>query len=334
MSERGVFAVDRGIWDHPILQSKEPFSRREAWLWLLSEATWKERSVYHDGRRFPIKRGQLAHSIRFMAEAWGWPKSNVSRFLAALKSDAMIGTDGGTGLTIITVCNYDSYQKVSLPNRDSDGTDTGTQTGQDRDKQEDRENKEDNNKIFPKSKSGWPKDFQERFWAAYPRRVGKKAAFRKLEIIEKAAEVPFERLLTAIGKIDTHDEKFIPHPTTWLNEGRYLDYVPLEMVAGATGPPKPPSPDLPSDAELRAKYADRRPSEDTSAESPDLLEESPRVSSDPKNRLGANPKGFGRISSVASLFPAPRMEAFCDTTDGDERYFVDGNAGGMARVVR
>jgi hypothetical protein len=77
--------------------------------------------------------------------------------------------------------------------------------------------------IKADKKSDWPEDFRERFWQAYPRKVGKKAAIRKLEAIENANEVSFDRLLSAIGKISATEEKFIPHPTTWLNQGRYLD---------------------------------------------------------------------------------------------------------------
>jgi hypothetical protein len=72
-------------------------------------------------------------------------------------------------------------------------------------------------------KSDWPDDYRERFWQAYPRKIGKKAALRKLETIKNANEVTFDRLLSAIGKISATEEKFIPHPTTWLNHGRYLD---------------------------------------------------------------------------------------------------------------
>lgn len=150
MSERGVFAVDRGIWDHPVLQSREPFSKREAWLWMVSAATWKAKSVLVDGRRVNLGRGQLAHSIRFMAEAWRWPKSNVARFLEALKTDTMIGTASGTSLTIITICKYDEYQRVSLPDRTAVGTLNGTRVGHERDKEEDKEDKEEK-EAAPKS---------------------------------------------------------------------------------------------------------------------------------------------------------------------------------------
>lgn len=143
MSERGVFAVDRGIWDHPMFQTREPLSRREAWLWLLSAATWKAKSVFVDGKRIELSRGQLAYSIRFLADQWRWPKSNVARFLDLLKTDTMIGTQSGSGITIITICKYDEYQRVSLPDRTQAGTPSGTLAGHERDKEEDREYKEE-----------------------------------------------------------------------------------------------------------------------------------------------------------------------------------------------
>ena len=115
MSELGVFAVDRGVFDHPLFASGEPYSRREAWLWLISEAAWKPRRVDRGGQLIELRRGQLAHSLRFMADVWGWSKSSVDRFLARLKTETMIGTETGTGFLIVTICKYDVFQRVSLP---------------------------------------------------------------------------------------------------------------------------------------------------------------------------------------------------------------------------
>src|SRR3972149_6466832 len=74
---RGVYGVDRGVWDHPLFKERKAFSRREAWLWLVSEAAWKPRRVYLGGAVIALDRGQLAHSIRFMAEAWRWEQPRV-----------------------------------------------------------------------------------------------------------------------------------------------------------------------------------------------------------------------------------------------------------------
>jgi hypothetical protein len=148
VSERGVFAVDRGIWDHPVLQSRDPFSKREAWLWLLSAATWKAKTIFVDGKRVALKRGQLAHSIRFMADQWGWPRSNVCRFLHTLKTETMIGTDSGTGITVITISKYEEYQKVSLPRGTPNEPSSGTKVGHERDKEETRETKEEDPEAY------------------------------------------------------------------------------------------------------------------------------------------------------------------------------------------
>lgn len=248
MSERGVFAVDRGIWDHPLLADRNPFSRREAWIWLISEAAWKPHRRRIAGQSVDLTRGQIAHSLRHLAERWRWSVKRVRVFLEHLKSDAMIDTVTDTGITVITICNYDEYQKVSLPK----GTDRGTQEGTAGAQQghsrgtirEDKEYKEDikEDSSSPRSESiidRWPKDFREQFWAAYPRPVGKKSALRKLELIRKSGEIEFEALIAAARKAGEgiDDPKFIPHPTTWLNQGRYLDGTPSAGIATATGPP-------------------------------------------------------------------------------------------------
>lgn len=70
--------------------------------------------------------------------------------------------------------------------------------------------------------SDWPRDYREAFWEAYPRRVGKAAALAKLDRV-KAKGVPWAKIIAAIGRIDASEPKYIPHPTTWLNQGRWDD---------------------------------------------------------------------------------------------------------------
>jgi len=139
MSERGVFAIDRGVFDHECF-APEPFTEREAWMWLIAEAAWKPR-----GRRIgrvvvSLGRGQLAASLRFMAERWQWNKDKVDRFLERLRVCDMIETAAATGITVITIRNYDTYQKVSLPYATAAATTNETATRQQRDKTENIKN--------------------------------------------------------------------------------------------------------------------------------------------------------------------------------------------------
>lgn len=66
----------------------------------------------------------------------------------------------------------------------------------------------------------------ERFWEAYPRKVGKKAAWASWK---KARDKPsIERILQAVQvakQTRKWREGIIPNPTTWLNQGRWADEV-------------------------------------------------------------------------------------------------------------
>jgi hypothetical protein len=78
--------------------------------------------------------------------------------------------------------------------------------------------KEDNRKVILEQ--------FERFWEIYPRRVGKSAAlksFEKASVIEDP-EVIISRL-TAWAERPLPEMRFIPHPATWLNQGRWQDDI-------------------------------------------------------------------------------------------------------------
>ena len=133
MTERGFIALVRGVLDHPVVGARKPYSRLEAWEWLLLEAAWKPRTYLAGSTPVELQRGQIAHSTRYMAKAWGWPETSVRRFLKRLKTGAgtgaMIGATSGAGITVITICNYDRYQ---MPQNDSgaeDGATNGASAG-------------------------------------------------------------------------------------------------------------------------------------------------------------------------------------------------------------
>lgn len=103
------YQMQRGWMDHPLFEG-EKYTRAQAWEWMISEAAWKDTIKRLNGNIMPIKRGQFSHSIRFMAERFRWPKSNVSRFIQEIHKEGMIILDNGTKQSLITVCNYESYQ--------------------------------------------------------------------------------------------------------------------------------------------------------------------------------------------------------------------------------
>jgi len=141
LSERGVFAVDRGIWDHPSF-ANEPLTEREAWQWLIGEASFKARTKRVGSSVVQLERGQVAASLRFMADKWQWNEPRVRRFLKRLKTDAMINAQSDAGITVITICNYNKYQKVSLPRDAASDAQTDAAATQQRRKVEDTKSTE------------------------------------------------------------------------------------------------------------------------------------------------------------------------------------------------
>lgn len=121
-TERGFIALYRGYFEHPVF-TREPFTEREAFLWMLMEAEHEGRRVRRGRIIVELKRGQFCHSLRFMATAWKWKSvSRVSRMLEKLKNDTMIETETGHETTQVTICNYDKYQNRRNTKRNADGT--------------------------------------------------------------------------------------------------------------------------------------------------------------------------------------------------------------------
>lgn len=75
----------------------------------------------------------------------------------------------------------------------------------------------------------------ERFWSAYPRKVGKGAARKAWASATR--KQPGQEIISAVSRaaFDAR-ERFVPHPATWLNQERWLDeardYDPVLRAAG------------------------------------------------------------------------------------------------------
>jgi hypothetical protein len=185
------------------------------------------------GQTVPLLRGQFSHSIRFMAEAWNWPKSNVMRFIERLETEAMIRTDNGTGQLVITICNYDQYQTEAQPDGTASGTASGTAVGQQRDssgtkKKEGKEGKEKEEGKREAKASLVQSRFSE-FWDCYPHRDGKRNRAGAEKAFARAARRVSEQVIIA-GAERAHGDRrvrdgYARDPTTWLNQEGWADEV-------------------------------------------------------------------------------------------------------------
>jgi len=84
--------------------------------------------------------------------------------------------------------------------------------------------------LNPESKTLAQNGSFERFWSAYPKKVGKAKAIVAFKKIDPQNGM-IERILSAIDKQSKTDQwlkdggQYIPHPTTWLNGRRWEDEI-------------------------------------------------------------------------------------------------------------
>ena len=150
----GFIPISRKLFNNFLWEEKREFSRAEAWIDLLQLARFEANSTKEiiNGRVIEYKRGERPLSLRLLADRWKWSKNRVDKFLDLLVSERMItkrttqgtavrtdsGTACGTKQTIITICNYESYNTVSKkegqPSGQGKGHPPGKVEGQSRDK--------------------------------------------------------------------------------------------------------------------------------------------------------------------------------------------------------
>lgn len=118
--------MPRSILSDPAF-ADEPFTEREAFLDLVAAAAWKPRQMRLRRGLVHLKRGQLLASSRYLAERWKWPEPRARRFVARISgrrandaqgdapidahSDSLIDAHPTAEGTIITIRNYDDFQK-------------------------------------------------------------------------------------------------------------------------------------------------------------------------------------------------------------------------------
>lgn len=121
----GFYAMHRGWQGDPDFED-DPFSRRDAWVWLIENAAHKDLQIDIKGHCCTLAAGQMMHSVRYLAEQWGWPLTRAQRFLDQVEKSGKIKrskhlplkrvsetqneTIIETPYNVITICKYVKYQ--------------------------------------------------------------------------------------------------------------------------------------------------------------------------------------------------------------------------------
>ena len=241
----GRYWMARGWMDHSLFRG-EPYSKAQAWCWLIEKAAWKRHRIAIGGKEIFLRRGQLSYSTRYMAKAWGWSEAKVRRVLRLFQKWSNIDAATDAGQTVITICNYDKYQapetrtdapidaKVTQERRRSDANKKKGNKGNKERGCMDRRPDD----LFP----GSDDDAFEEFWSAYPSRgdgANPKKPAQERFLQKVAAGTPVEVLLRGARgfaasverRRDQEGERFNPttavcQAVTFLNQERYNEYGP------------------------------------------------------------------------------------------------------------
>lgn len=110
LTKKGWVLLHRRFWDDEDFPA-EPFTELQAWAWLFSEACYEDKHVHFQNRAIPLKRGQLATTIRILAKRFKWGRVKADSFLRKLeKFGKILRQPKDRDYTILTICKYDTYQ--------------------------------------------------------------------------------------------------------------------------------------------------------------------------------------------------------------------------------
>jgi len=110
--EDGWVSINRSILNH-YLWEEERFSKAQAWIDLILNARYSDKKISIKGNIIVVKRGQQIRSQITLSKTWKWDRKTVKRFLTLLKKDGMIVENCTHLTTVITICNYDSFQSIN-----------------------------------------------------------------------------------------------------------------------------------------------------------------------------------------------------------------------------
>lgn len=104
----GWIKIYRDLADHWLADDLEKLGW---WTILLLKVNNEDRKVLSGNQLVELKRGQIIASLTYLATLWKTSKRTAERFLELLEKDGMVRRCTSRKVTILTICNYESYQE-------------------------------------------------------------------------------------------------------------------------------------------------------------------------------------------------------------------------------
>lgn len=193
--------LDSGIMSHP--------TAWQVFGWVLLNVAWKRTRYPTRYGIIDLAPGQVATGRKKMAQELDSTERKIRTALDLLAKCEILTIKTTKTHSVITLVNWAKYQS------DDAETTNSRPTGDQR---------ATTVKEVKKERKTYSEDF-ENFWTLYPRRTGKAAAW-KAWLREKPDPHAIRAALGWQKGSDAHlkrEDRFIPHPATWLNGRRWED---------------------------------------------------------------------------------------------------------------
>jgi hypothetical protein len=231
----GWIAISRDLFEHGFF-AREPMSEREAWVWMIARAAWKDTRHRIGGEVVDVPRGSFFCTLRELQQAWGWGSDKrVRTFLKRLENGRMVDANVTAKKTQITICNYDEYQEAGR-NRDASEDENGRNRDalkeQVNNKQETKEEDTNVSSVVSRSK---PADDCLAHFNAVAARVG----WPQVQKITPARRAALSQRISDVGGEDAWRQAIdraarSPHLTGQNNRGWVADFDWLTKAANFT----------------------------------------------------------------------------------------------------
>jgi len=192
---------DNCIWDNPLYL--------KCWINMLMRASIKPSSMLMNNQIIEVNRGEIVFSQRNFAKRNNMSRQQLRTFLTKLEKSKMIRSKSNPDVTHLILVGYSTYNDSKL-------TQSQPRPNPIIRKKESK-NKESN------------KDF-EKFWKAYPKKVGKKKVQDKFDANNFPIDLIIKNIELQKKSEQWQNQQYIPNPETYLNQERWTDEVVLPFV--------------------------------------------------------------------------------------------------------
>lgn len=167
-------------------------------------------------RGIEVKPGQVVWGRSAAAKRLGLSVKNVRTAIKHLKATSEVAIQTTNRYSLITICKWGDYQLAESKPASKVASQVAINRPATGHNQEGIEIREVEKSMFTQ------------FWEVYPRKVGKKAAEKAY--LKAIKSTPHEVILKGLeAQLPWFEEQksargdFRPHPSTWLNQGRWED---------------------------------------------------------------------------------------------------------------